>query len=300
MSAVLLAGVMTAGWMLVSPTVALGAPFLDIKRVSRSEYTGAPDTPFFFLALGNDSREAGQNGLGDSIHVIGINPATKQGTMLNVPRDTTAPDGNKINAYHAQGGLPAIVDELNKMMGININYAITTDFPRFINMVNTIGGIKITLPYDFSDQPYSGADFRPGPTKVTGDQALSIARDRHDFERQGDRQRTYDAGLVILAALSTLRGQRHTENDTLHLLGILAGGVTTDNVSMTELFRLGRLALSIDPANIKNCTIPTGAGGGTNLSVAPTAAPLFADFRDDANVAACDPVPGGLDTPSPG
>ena len=83
------------------------------------------------------------NGLGDSIHVIGVNPATKQATMLNVPRDTEAPGGGKINTFHSQGGLPTIVDQLDKMMGIHIDYAITTDFPRFVNMVSGPAGIAI-------------------------------------------------------------------------------------------------------------------------------------------------------------
>jgi LCP family protein required for cell wall assembly len=298
----LLASLVSVAWFALGPDLAAGSTFFKIQKVSTatSEFSGAPTKPFFFLALGNDSREAGANGLGDSIHVIGIDPATKQGTMLNVPRDTNAPDGNKINSYHSQGGLPAIVDQLDKMMGIQIDYAITTDFPRFISMVNALGGIAIDLPYDLSDGPYSGADFRPGRQGVDGDQALSIARDRHDFDRQGDRQRTYDAGLVILAALETIRERHRDVFDTIDLIATLAGGVTTENVSMDELFRLGRLAMSIDPADIKNCTIPTGPGGGSNLSVAPQAAALFADFADDATVPICEPVPGGLDAPSPG
>ena len=298
----LLASAVSAAWFALGPDLAAGSTFFKIEKVSKaeSEFSGAPTKPFFFLALGNDSREAGVNGLGDSIHVIGVNPATKQATMLNVPRDTEAPGGGKINAFHSQGGLPAIVDQLDKMMGIHIDYAITTDFPRFINMVNAFGGIAIDLPYDLSDGAYSGSDFRPGRQGVDGDQALAIARDRHDFDRQGDRQRTYDAGLVILAALETIRERHSGVFDTIDLIAKLAGGVTTENVSMDELFRLGRLAMSIDPADVKNCTIPTGAGGGSNLSVAPQAAPLFADFADDGTVAICEPVPGGLDTPSPG
>jgi LCP family protein required for cell wall assembly len=299
---VLLASLLSAAWATLGPDLAAGSTFLKIQKFTKieSEYDGAPTAPFFFLALGNDSREAGANGLGDSIHVIGINPATKQGTMLNVPRDTEAPGGGKINAFHSGGGLPAFVDQINQMMGIQVNYAITTDFPRFIEMVNAIGGIEITLPYDLSDTQYSGSDFRPGPTKVTGDQALAISRDRHDFDRQGDRQRTWQSGFVILSALKTIQDTRPTVIDTLRYIGTLMTGITTENVSMLELFRLGRLAMQIDPANVKNCTIPTGAGEGSNLSVAPEAQALFADFRDDGVVADCEPVPGGMDTPSPG
>ena len=300
LSGVLMASLVSAAWLAVGPSISAGAAFLTVERVSTSEFSGAPTRPFFFLALGNDSREPNQPGLGDSIHVIGINPATKQGTMLNVPRDTEAPDGGKINSYHSGGGLPAIVDQLNKMMGIQIDYAITTDFPRFINMVNSFGGIAINLPYDLTDGPYSGADFRPGAQGVDGDQALAIARDRHDFDRQGDRQRTWNAGLVILSALATLQARDLSAVDTMQLVATLIGGVTSHNVSTAELFRLGRLALSIDPALVANCTIPTGGGSGGNLAVAPEAGVLFADFRDDGVAAFCDSMPGGFDVPSPG
>jgi LCP family protein required for cell wall assembly len=300
LSGILMASLVSAAWFAVGPSLSAGATFLTVERVSSSKFSGARSTPFFFLALGNDSREPNLAGLGDSIHVIGINPATKQATMLNIPRDTEAPDGGKINSYHSGGGLPAIVDQLNKMMGIQIDYAMTTDFPRFINMVNALGGIAINLPYDLTDGPYSGADFRPGPQGVDGDQALAIARDRHDFGRQGDRQRTWNAGLVIISALATLHERELSAADTVQLVATLIGGVTTHNVSVAELFRLGRLALSIDPASVANCTIPTGGGAGSNLGVAPEAAALFADFRDDGVAAFCDPMPGGFDTPSPG
>jgi LCP family protein required for cell wall assembly len=300
---VVLASLLSAAWFALMPDLAAGGTFLTIQKFdssAKSDYIPAPDQPFFFLALGNDSREANQNGLGDSIHVIGINPATLQGTMLNVPRDTEAPGGGKINAFHANGGLPAFVDQINKMMGIQINYAITTDFPRFINMVNTIGGIKITLPYDLTDTENSGADFRPGPTKVNGDQALAISRDRHDFDRQGDRQRTWQSGLVILSALKTIQDHHPSPSATMRYLATLMSGITMQNVTAADLFRLGSLALKINPDDIKNCTIPTGAGSGSNLAVGGDAQPLFADFRDDGVVSACEPVPGGMDTPSPG
>jgi len=294
----LVAGLLGAAWLAMGRPSIARATFLDVKRVAGASFdAGTPDKPFFFLALGNDSRQAGEKGLGDSIHVIGINPATKQGTMLNVPRDTEAPGGGKINSYHSNGGLPSFIDQINKMMGIQINYAITTDFPRFIHMVNDIGGIDINLPYALSDQDFSGANFQAGPIKVNGDQALAISRDRHDFERQGDRQRTWQSGLVILSALSTLKQKATSFGSTMKLIAILARGVTMENVGVDELYRLGRFALSLDPANIKNCTIPTGGGSGTNLSVSSAAQPLFADFRDDGVVGSCEPVPGGFDTP---
>ncbi len=296
---VLVAGLLGVAWLAMGQPKMARATFIDVEYMQGARFDGGtPTQPFFFLALGNDSRNAGENGLGDSIHVIGINPATGQGTMLNVPRDTEAPGGGKINAFHSGGGLDAFVNQINQMMGITVNYAITTDFPRFIRMVNEIGGIELNLPYAFSDQDYSGAVFQPGPIRVNGDQALAISRDRHDWAAQGDRQRTWNSGMVILGALASIQKTNPSFGKTMKLISILMQGVTAKDVGPAELYRLGRYAMSLNPANIKNCTIPTGAGGGSNLSVAAAAQPLFADFRDDGVVGSCEEVPGGKDGPS--
>jgi hypothetical protein len=53
-------------------------------------------------------------------------------------------------------------------------------------------------------------------------------------------------------------------------------------MDLTQLYDLGRLALAIDPARVKNVLLPTGQGSGTNLALAAGAQDLFADFRDDA------------------
>jgi LCP family protein required for cell wall assembly len=285
MSGVLLGTIVGAAWLaLGAPAPAAGAAWFQVTKVE-SDYSGSPTEPFFFLVLGNDGRTDEVKGLGDAIHVIGINPALQQGTMLNVPRDTTAPNGDKINASHSLGGLPAIIDELNQMMGIQISYAITTNFPGFIQMVNDLEGIEIDIPMPLDDADGSGAWFETvGTQKVTGDQALAFARDRHDFNA-GDIDRSYNQGTIILSALRTLQERKETSpGEIFKNISILASHIRTENVGIRELFRLGRMAMALDPAAIKNITIPVGSGEGTNLQVQSDGAALFADFRDDAVV----------------
>jgi LCP family protein required for cell wall assembly len=295
---VLIAGLLSAAWLaLGKPTPAKGAIWFQVVGVGDSQFSAAPDKPFFFLALGNDGRTDADKGLGDAIHVIGVNPATHQATIINVPRDTTAPAGDKINAYHALGGLPGIVDQLNKMMGIKISYAITTNFPGMIRMVDEIGGIDVTIPEITANQDsvslggdrtwndsFTGAFFKPGPQHLDGRQTLAFSRDRHDFNLLGDIARTGDQAIVIMSALAMLRAQNPGDAGTLHLTAILARHVRMMNVDAIELFRLGRLALSIDPANVKSITIPVGSGAGTNLVIGPGGAALFRDFADDGVV----------------
>jgi polyisoprenyl-teichoic acid--peptidoglycan teichoic acid transferase len=283
LTGMLLAGSLAAAWLaLGSPQPASGATWMTVHRIgTEAHLTDGPGQPFFLLALGNDARTDADPGLGDAIHVIGVNPATGDASILDVPRDTEAPGGGKINAFHASGGLPSIANQLNRMMGITISYAVTTNFPGFISMVDEIGGVEIDVTEPMVDHD-SGTDFPPGHYRMTGDSLLAYTRDRKSYPQEGDRQRTLNQGKAIIAALATLRAQNPGAAGTAKLTVTLARHVRTDNLDLAQMYELGRLALSIDPARIKNVVIPTGAGAGTNLSVPPAAQDLFADFRDDA------------------
>ncbi|MSO79497.1 MAG: LytR family transcriptional regulator [Acidimicrobiia bacterium] len=295
---VLVAGLLSVAWIVLgSPTPAKGAIWFELTQFGDAKYSGSPTEPFYFLALGNDGRSDADKGLGDAIHVIGVNPAAQQATIINVPRDTTAPSGDKINAYFALQGLPGIVDQLNTMMGIKISYAITTNFPNLSAMVDEIGGIDINIPpitdaqdslslggdQQYNDS-YTGANFQPGPQRLNGEQALAFARDRHDFNLLGDIARSGNQALVIVSALATLRAQNPGDSTTLHYISILARHVKMMNVDVVSLWRLGRLGLSVDAATIKSITIPVGSGTGSNLVIGPGGAALFADFADDGIV----------------
>ena len=283
LTGLLLAGSLAAAWLaLGAPQPAAGATWFSVHRVgSSATYAAAPGAPFYVLVLGNDGRTDADPGLGDAIHVVGVNPATGDASMIDVPRDTEAPGGGKINAFHATGGLPSIVDQLDRMMGIDIAYAITTNFPGFVAMVDEIGGIDVEVTEEMHDHD-SGTDFSPGTYRMSGDWLLAYTRDRKSYPAEGDRQRTVNQGKAIIAALTTLRAQNPGAAGTARLVATLARHVKTDGMDLAQLYDLGRLALSIDPARVKNVLLPTGAGGGTNLAVAAGAQDLFADFRDDA------------------
>jgi LCP family protein required for cell wall assembly len=280
---VLVAGLLSAAWLVLGrPTPAKGAIWFQLTQFGDTDYSAAPSEPFFFLALGTDARANTDRGLGDAIHVIGVNPAARQATILNVPRDTTAPSGDKINAYHSLNGLPGIVEQLNQMMGIQIKYAISTDFFNLSAMVDEIGGVDVNVPFQFADDD-SGAFFEPGVQHLTGDQVLRYSRDRKDWV-DGDITRTANQAHIIISALATLRAQNPGDAGALRLVSILGRHVHMMNIDLVGLWRLGRLALSIDPATVKNITIPVGSGSGSNLAVGGGAQELFADFADDGIV----------------
>jgi polyisoprenyl-teichoic acid--peptidoglycan teichoic acid transferase len=281
---VLLGCLVIGAWVATGlPTPAKGDTWFRIMKVPpmgvASYTTGQPDQVQFFLAVGNDSRDPNGVGLGDAIHVIAVNPQARAGTIIDIPRDTSVGGGGKINGVLANGGLARFTETISGFVGVPIRFAITTNFAGFIDMVNEFGGIDVNITQPMHDQN-SGTDFDPGPNHLNGEGALAFSRDRYSFSA-GDVSRTENQGFLLITALQNIQQRNPGAAGILNLLGNLGRHVQMENVSFVDLYRLGRLALAIDPANIKNVVIPTGGGAGTNLAPGPGIDSLFADFRDD-------------------
>jgi hypothetical protein len=70
-------------------------------------------------------------------------------------------------------------------------------------------------------------------------------------------------------------------------LGVLMRRGQVVGVGVPELFRLGRVALSIDPGAMRNITMPGAVGAAGAASVVHPAAPaaeIFADMADNATL----------------
>ena len=279
---VLLACMVMAAWVGVGLPLAKGETWFTIQQVppvaGASFTSGQPDQLQFFLAVGNDSRDPNGVGLGDAIHVIAVTPGAKAASIIDIPRDTDV-GGGKINSILANGGLSQFTQTISKFVGVPIKFSITTNFAGFTDMVDEFGGLDVNVQEPMHDVD-SGADFDPGLQKLNGPGALAFSRDRHSFSA-GDISRTANQGYLIITALQNVQQRAVGAGGVLNLLGNLGRHVQMENVSFQELYRLSRLVLTIDPANIKNVVIPTGGGSGTNLSPGAGIDGLFADFRDD-------------------
>jgi polyisoprenyl-teichoic acid--peptidoglycan teichoic acid transferase len=282
----LAAALVSAAWLVADrPELAAGKTWLKVEGTGEVHYSGSPTQPVFFLAVGNDGRTGETVVRGDALHLIGVNPAQGSATILDFPRDLGVPlpgHGNdKITHALAYGGLKLMAPVVSQLVGVDIPYAVTTNFDGFIAMVDEVGGIDINIPTPMHDS-YSGAYFDPGPHHLTGDEALRFSRDRHDFPLD-DIKRTENQGLLIISALDTLRRQNPGAAGTLRFLATVGRHVELQGAGLSDLYRLGRLALSIDPTKIRNVVVPTlDVKGTTVLGLDPAARGLFADFADDA------------------
>lgn len=242
--------------------------------------------PFFVLLIGNDGR-AGLDGIrGDGLHIVGVNPAAGSATILNIPRDTYVPipglGSAKINDAYKQAGFAKQVETVAAFTGVNFSFVIETNFDGFMAMVDEMGGLQVNVPERMFDRN-SGADFQPGRVHMMGPGALSFARNRNI--PNGDIARTTNQGWLLIAGLERAREVGTSPFETIRMLGILARQTRFENVTLRELHHLVNLGLSIDPANVRNMTMPSAIGKvGAADVVFPGAGAqeVFADFRDDA------------------
>ncbi len=244
----------------------------------------------FVLAIGSDARptvcEPVERCLADSIHLIGINPRQKSASILGIPRDSYVPipgvGTQKINNALFAGGPELVVQTVEELVGVEIDYYFLTAFRDFKLMVNSIGGIEVEIPYPMSD-PSSGAVFDEGSQELDGAQALAFSRNRKDTPN-GDFSRSENQGRVLLAALEEFR--KDMRQDPFSIFTWIVAGIDhiQMNLSAVDLFPLALAALTINPNKVVNRVMPGGigsAGGASIVTLGSEADAVFADIADD-------------------
>ena len=267
-------------------TASKGTAAMQIVKVDEGRFLPDRGKPVFVLVIGHDARPGEAQSRGDALHLIGINPAARKATILNIPRDTwtTIPGRglDKINTGHYYGGAALQARAVSALVGVDVSIVISTGFQGLSDMVDDLGGVNVNVPVPMND-PKSGAVFPAGIVRMDGGAALAFARNRSI--PGGDFSRTQDQGILILAGLAKLRDSSPTAANTLKWMSVLLRHTRFEGIGLGDLYRLGRLALSIDPANVRNVTMPGTTGSAANQSVVfpgASAPALFADFSDDA------------------
>jgi polyisoprenyl-teichoic acid--peptidoglycan teichoic acid transferase len=244
--------------------------------------------PLFILALGSDARpgQAIQHERSDSIHVIGVNFATRKATILGFPRDSwvniPGHGTSKITTAMSSGGPSLTVATIERLTGIRIDFWILTSFGGFIRMVNGIGPLRVRVAQPMHDR-YSGANLSKGVHRLRGGQALAFARDRHDVP-QGDIGRSRNQGILMLSALSKLR-KDFAKNPAILFKWLAVGWYNVrSDIKPATLLDLLLTASQIPSNRVNNLVVPSSTGSAGSQSVVfilPGASSIYADMRAD-------------------
>lgn len=200
--------------------------------------------------------------LTDSIMLISFDQNTGDVAMLSLPRDLKGPATctatGKINeVYWCNGGsgdatteeeeaaASALMEAVGSILGVDIQYFAHLNWGSIISVVDTLGGINITLDEDILDYTYTGAVFEAGTTyTINGAQAVGLARARHgtmggDFSRGASQQK------IIIGIKDRILEKDLSMSDLLGLVSILGDNLRT-NFSVSELNTMAHLANILD------------------------------------------------------
>ncbi len=252
--------------------VGTGVPTFNAPQVALPPaWDGASRVTILIIGLDFGDWSADRNGpsRSDTMMLLTIDPATKTAGMLSVPRDmwVNIPGFgyNKINNAYAYGegsklpgGGPGLaVKTVENFLGINIQYYAQVEFTTFEKMIDTIGGVCLTIPAEITvGRTFEhSATLKPGYQCLDGKSTLGYARNRYttngDVDRAGRQQQVILAirdKVIQPANFLPLIAQAPT------LYNELSGGINT-NLPISDAMRLAVLAKDIPIASIKQGVI---------------------------------------------
>ncbi len=142
---------------------------------------------------------AGKHGsLTDTMMLAIVDASSERVDLISLPRDLWWGD-RKLNSYYSLGGMSTLVSELEKISGYKIDHYALVDMYAFVDVVNILGGVDVTLEEAVIDPSYKTFDdgkwgtlyYEAGDYHLNGTQALRLARSRHyssDFARAERQQ----------------------------------------------------------------------------------------------------------------
>lgn len=224
------------------------------------------------LILGSDEREGVIGARTDAIIVATIDPTSGKVAMVSLPRDTVgvpiAPGvtyPGRINAlfweYERKLGktkpaLKQVKNELAYAFGTEIDYYAMVEFDGLVRLVNSIGGIDITLEEKFVDKSMhlgeKGLKLQPGKRQLDGKRALAFSRSRHtstDYDRSLRQQQ------VLTAAASKVR--KRGLDQLAGLVEVARSKIVTD-MPYRAAPALMELAGKADLAKVKSVVLEPG------------------------------------------
>ncbi|GAA2363743.1 LCP family protein [Streptomyces carpaticus] len=241
----------------------------------------APHGSLDILVLGSDSR-AGENGVygsdggarADTAMIVHINEDHDAATLVSIPRDTlvtrpacerpdggTAPEAPRTmyNEAYEIGGPACAVKTTEALTGIRMDHYIEIDFKGFEQIIDTLGGVRITTHEDLRD-PDSHLDLAAGTHTLDGAQALALVRTRHAIGDGSDlgRIELQHTFVHALAEQVTDIGLFTNPKKLYDLADAATSSLTTDSAlaSVPALTGLARTLKNIGPEQLDMVTLP--------------------------------------------
>jgi polyisoprenyl-teichoic acid--peptidoglycan teichoic acid transferase len=211
--------------------------------------------PVNILLIGSDTRQPGKSGLSDTLILMNVNFEKRRVYLISIPRDSRVyvpgQGYDKINAAYAYGQAPLAIRTVEQLLDVDVNHYIEVDFEGFKQMVDTLGGIDITVDKEIDDRTPRYRMYIPkGRQRMDGELALNYVRYRHgdsDFERAKRQQnflRALAANTLTIGSVSKLP----------RLVEVFDRNVATD-LSKAEMLALGKFLREVPEDRLETATL---------------------------------------------
>ena len=264
------------------PSPSAGLLFSPSPSPSPIQSQGA----FTVLLLGSDddSKFEADHVLTQSMILVRVIPATKEVTMLSIPRDLYAHLSTggfgKIDGAYSYGGAGAAIATVQQDFNVHIDDYIWVGLLGLIKVINAIGGIDVVTTNPVLDDYYPadvyGGDpygyqrvaVLAGPQHLDGHHAMEYVRSRH-----GDLQSDFGRSKRQQQVLMAIRQKaKQLAPEDIPALAAAIGGELKTSIGLDRVARLVPLAASFDnPDSIRQIVLvpPYTHGGGPGDSVVP-------------------------------
>ena len=206
--------------------------------------------------------------LTDTIIYVKYNVENGKIAMMSIPRDTsivsnpTMSSVYKINYMYHSKGIFSLINQVENMLDVKIDYYLVFDANMLKDMVDAIGGVEVDVPirmkYDDGSQDLH-IDLQPGVQVLNGEQAEGFVRFRHNNDMTvgyplGDVQRTEVQQNFIKAFISQALSAKNITKAP-DLINIALKNTDT-NLTAREATKYITDLSKIDIENIYSCTAP--------------------------------------------
>lgn len=269
---------------------------------------------FNVLIVGSDTRKGQQSGKGfgsvgstlnDVNILVHISEDHQRATAVSIPRDMVVqipqcpqPEGGMSGAMSAQpinvalwyGGLGCVVLTVEKLTGMDINYAGLITFDGVAKMADAIGGVEVCVDGPIND-PHTRLKFpKAGEYTIQGYEALAFLRSRHGVGDGSDLGRISSQQHYLSSMVRKIQDEG-VLLDPAKVYGIAQVAATsmTLSSSLSSVDTMVAIALVLKDIPRENITFvqypgTTGVGGVYKSKVAPLTAladQLFSALKKD-------------------
>lgn len=189
--------------------------YKPIDRDTKNTNVELENTSILFIGV-DDSEKRKESGSSrsDALMLATFNKEEKSIKLLSIPRDSYVhiPEKDiytKITHAHAYGGVKLTLETVEELLDVPVDYYVKMNFNAFIDVINALDGVKVDVPFTFSEQDSEdhakAITLQKGLQELDGEEALAFARTRKidsDIQRGLRQQQIFKA---ILAKGSSIK-----------------------------------------------------------------------------------------------